>query len=226
MQEIGVQLFDNPHTRYERLRRLVDRYELGELSDDDFKRLKQQILLGHATAENTAEPQVCLLLAVFAGAAGIDASLEAIRSLSRARRARIVDAATISKYTSGSVHIRAISDLTKTPAVGDVSIVGAICGLLFPPEALHVEHFGSSLAMSLGVLSWDPTHGQDLRVLGQSVHPGSSAVLIVCWPSVVNKLTSALRGFESVTHLPLRGPLADMIVAIIADTQDSEPAGP
>jgi uncharacterized membrane protein len=217
--------YDGALTRFERLRRVVLRYELGELSHDEFTTLKQQVLLGHSASKSVETARIGLLVAAYASPLGIDSSLEAIRALPRAQRARIIDGAIVSRAESESVRIRAITDLTRIAGADAISVIGAISGLLFAAESLDAERRDSVIAPSFDALVWRSESQPELRGIGQVVAPGLSAILIVCWQSATNKVRKALNGYESVTHLAIRGDLADVIVSILADTRDGLPGG-
>src|SRR5262245_51310490 len=73
-------------TRFERLRRVVVRYELGEISHDEFTTLKQQVLLGQTGANAIETARIGLLVAAYASPLGIDSSLDAIRALPRVQQ--------------------------------------------------------------------------------------------------------------------------------------------
>jgi uncharacterized membrane protein len=207
-------------TRFERLRRVVVRYELGELSHDEFTTLKQQVLLGYSTAGDTESARIGLLVAAYASPLAIDAALDAIRALSGTLRARIIDGAIVSRSEAETVRVRAIADLTNIAGRDAISVIGAISGLLFAAESLDVEQHKGVLASSFAALDWRPELRSELRAIGQVVTPGSSAILIVCWQSATNKLRKALNGYESCTHLAVRGDLSDVIVSILADARD------
>lgn len=207
------------HTRYEHLRRIVRRYELGELTDGEFKYLKRQLLHGQVPAEEDLASRIVLLLAGYSSLAALHASLEGVRSLPRTTRTRIIDAAITDRHADGFIQVRAIADISKMPDPQGISIAGAVCGLLFPADVLREGQHTRALNRSFGALNWNRVVQHELRAAGHEIAPRMSAILLLCWPAAADAVAAELHGYDTLKRTMLHDDVSDAIVAILADAR-------
>jgi hypothetical protein len=201
--------------RYEALRVLNQRYELGELTDDEFKRLKRNILQGAALDEEIRPAQIELLLATYSRFARLDAALDTFRAVVRSQHPRMIDSALISRSASGQVRVRIDAELTRPLVRGQISIVSAVCGLLFPLDTLLVEHRGTPIAASFGAFVGSDLDQTILRSIGNGIPAGTTSILVVCWSAATDLILESFPDVDRFDRPVVGDEIASGIKSIL-----------
>lgn len=212
---------DLAHDRYERLRLLAELYELGQLSHQEFQRLKAEALLGGDASEPTRRAQIELIIVTYVHLGKLEVSLDRLRALSSTRQARIIDAALVSKHDFSTLRIRGISELTRPILVGRASLIGVVCGLLAPLVWLQAEHVGSHLEPSFSYLAELGIDEPDMRSFGATLPQPSASVIILCWSSMADAVVAQFRGFDHLTRRVLSLDVADALTIMLIDENDA-----
>lgn len=207
--------------RNEALRQLVERYELGELSDEDFTERKQKILRDGAIPENGRSAQIDLIVATCTDVAAIGAVLNALRSPRQRQWPRIIDVAILRKQGSGTIRIGVIPEMTRPLAAGSISIISAICGLLFPLNSLLPQHAGTPLAASFGSFAPPDDELSDLRSIGRLLPNETTSIVLVCWTVVADTITAAFGDADYVTYRTFGDVVASDISAVLSVGADA-----
>jgi uncharacterized membrane protein len=206
--------------RYEHLRRLAERHEFGELSDADFKQLRQWMLRRGATTDIRETGVFELMVASYSDPTLLRATLAVLRAIQKDRRGNILDAAISVKEDSGAIRVRVIGDLTRRVAAGQHSIIAAACGLLFPPASLVAADAGTSMDASFDWMAAQGVFNPALRAMGDGLAPGNSAIVAITWESSADAVAASFHGFDSFTRLVLRAIVANEILdCLIADDE-------
>jgi hypothetical protein len=203
------------------MRQLIQRHELAELSDDDFKRLKRQVLLGNVPEALVRPAQIELLVASHSDVTRFDATLHKLTTSRKDQRPRTIDAALVSRHDSGAIHIREIAELTRPLVRGSISIISATCGLLFPLESLLPQHAGTPPAASFGAIVTSEEEQLDLISIGNTIQPGTTSIVAVYWYSRADAVTSSLRDFDRVTRHVLGEDVTSQIASLLVENTDA-----
>ena len=122
---------------------------------------------------------VQLLIAAFQDESGADASLAVLKEAKKEKLVNIKDAAVLRKDTGGKLHVNEIGDMTGTRGGVVGGVVGAGLGILTGGAALALMGVGA-VAGGLAAKLRDSGFNDDrLKRLGQSLKPGSSAIVAV-----------------------------------------------
>lgn len=202
--------------RFEALRRLGLRYELGELSDDEYKQLKREILYGATPDAGVQVARIELYVATFTRLGQLDAALERLRIHGSDRRRPTIDTVMVRKLATGALRIRVHHDLTRPLLTGHVSVAGAACGLLFPLEPLLAGHAGTPLASSFDALAAPEPERTRLRAIGRDLAPGSTSIVAVCWSSARESVMAGLRTAERVERHVFGAEIATALTTILS----------
>lgn len=212
MDKSRFHLPNSTESRYERLSRLVQQYELGEITHEAFQRAKREVLLGQATHEAPDLVPIELLIAAYSRRprTGLTPSVEALRAFVEPNGTNVLDAATVSRDYTGTIRIRAIPGLTGTAAP---SVIMTICALLFPKESVRIS--------SVDIASvWEPTMAfvevgrvidPALRNLGDMLAGGSASVLVVYRSTSADDVAGAFRGFDTFARRILSNEVAELL---------------
>jgi uncharacterized membrane protein len=212
--------------RYERLRLLVERYELGELSHEEFQRLKAETLLGGTVGEATRRAQIELIIVTYLSLNVLERALDELRSLPAQHQAPIIDAALAGKHDATELRIQGISGLTRPVRDDRASLIGAACGLLAPPLWLQAEHAGSRLAPSFSYLADLGINELDMRSFGASLPQRSTSVILLCWSSKADSIAVLFHGFDRLTRRVLGEDIAAALTVLLIDEDEFAPPRP
>ena len=222
MDWCNLRPLDSKHyRRKEALRRLVERYELGELSDEDFTERKQQILRDGAIPEDIGSAQIDLIVATYDDVAVIDPVLNSLRTPREPQWPWIIDIALLRSHGSGAIRIGVIPKMTRPLATGSISIISGICGLLFPLSSLVPQHAGTPVAMSFGSFAPPDDELSDLRSIGSRLANGTTSIVVVCWTVVADTITAAFGDADHVTCRTFGNTVASNISAVLAAGADA-----
>jgi uncharacterized membrane protein len=209
--------FQSSGSTVERLRRLVERYERGELSDEDFKQLKQ-VVLHRGSAASGSEPGTFeLLLASYSDPPRLRVAIAALR---KNRQAGIIDGVLVAREPAGKTHVRAISELSRRVSIGQTSIAAAVCGLLFPGGALVASSGDAALAASCDAFASRGTRSPEMLAFGTGLAPGSSAIAVIVWSSSADAVASSVHGFDAFTRLVLNASVSSSILACLVENDE------
>lgn len=213
------------HGRYERLRLLAERYELGELSHHEYQRLKAETLAGGVSDESARHAQLELIVVTYTNLDQLERSLNALRTLPTRRRAPVIDAALATKHDASDLRVQGISELTRPVRDDRASLIGAACGLLAPLVWLQAEHAGSRLEPSFSYLADLGINELDMRSFGATLPTRSASVLLLCWSSMADDVAALFHGFDRLTRRVLTEDVADALTILLIDDEDLRSPG-
>jgi uncharacterized membrane protein len=219
MDERERQAFETAVDRYEALRRLAERHESGELSDDAFRQLRQRVLRRGTTTAIDDRGVFEVMLASYSDADRLRVALAGLRELQLSRGPDILDAAIGIKAGNGAVRIRAIGDLTRRVVAGRVSIIAAVCGLLFMPASLIAEYAGTPMEASFSRLEPWSRFSPELRAFGDGLAPGSASIIVIVWSSSADAVAAAFHGFDSLSRVVLTRSAANELLTCLGEEQ-------
>ena len=120
-----------------------------------------------------------LIVAAFPDEQGAASALEQLKQAKKEELIGIRDAAVITRDASNTLHIKETGDMSGRKGIGVGAIVGGVIGLLFPPSVLGSAVVGAAIG-GLGAKLHDAGFPDDeLRSIGSSLKPGTSAIVAV-----------------------------------------------
>jgi uncharacterized membrane protein len=144
---------------------------------------------------------VQLIVAAFQDEQSANQALKMLKEAKRERLIGIVDAAVLRKDANGKLHIKETADMGggKGAAIGGVT--GAAIGLIAGPVLVVPAAVGALIGGLAAKLSDSGFKNERLRTIGESLKPGSSAIVAVVehtWVAEVEK-AMAEAGADAVT---------------------------
>jgi uncharacterized membrane protein len=99
------------------------------------------------------------------------------------------------------------------------AIAGGVVGLIFPPSIILSAAVGGGAGGLWGKIRDKGFKDEDLKEIGNSLPPGSSAIIAVAEDRMVEQLERALGGYEKIAKHAVS---AEAAAAIVAEIDDSE----
>ena len=145
--------------------------------------------------------------------------LKKLRAMDRDGTLELVDAAAVVKSAEGKVSFVETADPSGKKWAKRGAIAGGLVGLIFPPSILVSAAVGGAGGGIWGKLRDKGFKDDELKAVGESLTPGSSAIIAVAEDKVVQQLETGLKGYERLTRHLMN---ADASAAVLAEA--SSPA--
>jgi uncharacterized membrane protein len=132
----------------------------------------------------------------------------------------LLDAAVIVHTADGKVKIDESADPSGKKWAKRGAIAGGVVGLIFPPTIIVSAAVGGGVGGLWGKIRDKGFKDDDLKEIGNSLPPGSSAIIAVAEDRMVAQLESSLAGYEKISKHAVSAEAAAAIVAEV--DEDSE----
>lgn len=120
-----------------------------------------------------------LVVAAFTDEKGAEKALETLKQAKKEKLIYIRDAAVITCDANNKVHIKETADMRGGKGAGIGALVGGAVGLIFPPSILASAAVGAVVG-GLGAKLHDAGfRDEQLKEIGASLKPGTSAIVAV-----------------------------------------------
>src|SRR3954467_1623056 len=143
-------------------------------------------------------------MSVFVAAFGSEdqagAALKDFRAMDREGSIELIDAAVVVHTAGGKVRFEETADPSGKRWAKRGAIAGGLVGLIFPPMILASAAVGAG-----GGGIWG--HGRDkgisddeLRQIGETIPPGSSAIIAVAEDRMLERLERGIEGYQTISR--------------------------
>jgi len=159
---------------------------------------------------------------VFVAAFGTEdeagAALKDFRAMDREGSIKLIDAAVVVHGADGKVTFEETADPSGKKWAKRGAIAGGLVGLIFPPSIVVGAVVGGGGGGIWGKIRDKGFKDDDLKSIGESLPPGSSAIIAVAEDHVVSRLEAGLKGYAKIERHALS---AEAVAAIVAEKADS-----
>ena len=131
----------------------------------------------------------------------------------------LLDAAVIVHTADGKVKFEETADPSGKKWAKRGAIAGGVVGLIFPPSIIVSAAVAGGAGGVWGKIRDKGFKDEDLKEIGNSLPPGSSAIIAVAEDRMVEQLERALGGYEKIVKHVVS---AEAAAAIVAEIDDSE----
>jgi uncharacterized membrane protein len=167
-----------------------------------------------------------VFVAAYPSEDGAGADLKDFRAMDREGSIELIDAAVAVHTADGKVKIEETADPSGRTWGKRGAIAGGLAGLIFPPSIIVGAVVGGASGGVWGKLRDKGFKDEDLKAIGESLPPGSSAIIVIAEDRVVERLQRGLEGYERIARHALGADAAAVIVAEADATTHAAPAGP
>ena len=168
---------------------------------------------------------VQVFIAAYQSEDGAGAALKDFRAMHREGSIELIDAAVAVHTADGKVKLEETADPSGKTWGKRGAVAGGIVGLIFPPSIIVGALVGGAGGGVWGKVRDKGFKDEDLKAIGESLPPGSSAIIAIAEDHVVERLQHGLEGYERIARHAVSADAAAVIVAEAADAPDESPAG-
>jgi uncharacterized membrane protein len=151
------------------------------------------------------------------------AALKAFQSAQRDGAIDLIDAAVIVHTAEGKVKFEETADPSGKKWAKRGAIAGGVVGLIFPPSIIVSAAVAGGAGGVWGKVRDKGFKDDDLKAIGDSLPPGTSAIIVVAEDRMVAQLERGLEGYQKIAKHVVS---ADAAAAIIAEVDDDAPEEP
>jgi uncharacterized membrane protein len=160
-----------------------------------------------------------VFVAAFGSEDEAEAALKDFKTAEREGSIELIDAAAIVHSADDKVHFKETADPSGKKWAKRGAIAGGLVGLIFPPSIIGTAAVGAAGGGIWGKVRDKGFPDEELKRIGESIPPGSSAIIAVAEDRVLGNLEHAIEGYEKIERHVLS---ADASAQLIAE-MESEP---
>ena len=145
-----------------------------------------------------------------------DGAAEAAKDFQAAERdgaIDLIDTAVIVHTADGKVKFEESADPSGKKWAKRGAIAGGVVGLIFPPTIIASAAIGAGAGGVWGKIRDKGFKDDDLKEIGDSLPPGSSAIIAVAEDRMVEQLERSISGYEKIARHAVSAEAAATIVA-------------
>jgi uncharacterized membrane protein len=166
-----------------------------------------------------------VFVAAFATEEEAGSALKDFRAMDREGSIDLIDAAVVVHTQEGKVKFDETADPSGKTWAKRGAIAGGLVGLIFPPAIIGSAVVGGAGGGLWGKIRDKGFKDEDLRAIGESLPPGTSAIIAVAEDRVVERLERGLEGYERIASHALSADAAAYITAEVEDAPEQPGSG-
>jgi uncharacterized membrane protein len=165
-----------------------------------------------------------VFVAAFGNEVQAGVALKDVRAMDREGSIKLIDAVVLVHGTDGKVRIEETADPSGKKLAKRGAIAGGLVGLIFPPSIIAGALVGGTGGGVWGKIRDKGFKDEDLKVVGESLDPGTSAIVAIAEDKVVERLETGLEGYNRIARHALSAEAAAQILAETeGDPQEERP---
>jgi uncharacterized membrane protein len=158
-----------------------------------------------------------IFVAAYGSEQGAGAALKDFQAAQRAGAIDLIDAAVIVHTAEGKVKFEETADPSGKKWAKRGAIAGGVVGLIFPPSIIASAVVAGGAGGIWGKIRDKGFKDEDLRAIGDSLPPGSSAIIAIAEDRMVEQLERGLAGYERIARHAVSAEGATVIMAEVED---------
>jgi uncharacterized membrane protein len=163
---------------------------------------------------------VQLFVAAYDSESGADDALRDFKSMHREGSIELIDAAVAVHTADGKVKIEETADPSGKKMAKAGAIAGGVVGLIFPPAIIASAAVGAAGGGIWGKVRDKGFTDEELKEFGESLPPGSSAIIAIAEDRVVERLAAGLEGYERLAQHALSAEAAAQVFAELEEEEE------
>jgi uncharacterized membrane protein len=161
-----------------------------------------------------------LFVATYGTEDGAAAAAKDFQAAERDGAIDLIDAAVIVHTADGKVKFEETADPSGKKWAKRGAIAGGVVGLIFPPSIIVSAAVGGGAGGVWGKIRDKGFKDDDLKEIGNSLPPGSSAIIAVAEDKMVEQLERSIGGYEKIAKHAVSAEAAAAIVAEVDEDSD------
>jgi uncharacterized membrane protein len=164
---------------------------------------------------------VDVFVAAFDNETQAGVALKDFRMMDREGSIDLLDAVVLVHSTDGKVRFEETADPSGKKWAKRGAVAGGLVGLIFPPSIIAGAVFGGAGGGIWGKIRDKGFKDEDLKAIGESLEPGSSAIIAIAEDRVVERLETGLQGYQKIAKHALSAEAAAQIKAEVEETPNT-----
>lgn len=148
-------------------------------------------------------------------------ALRDFRAMDREGSIQLIDAAVVVRGDDGRVRFEETADPGGKKWAKRGAIAGGLVGLIFPPTIIASAAIGAAGGGVWGKIRDKGFKDSDLQSLGESLAPGTSAIIAVAEDHMIERLQRGIAGYQKIARHAVSAEATAVIVAEV----EEEPTG-
>ena len=140
-------------------------------------------------------------------------ALRDLRAMDREGSIELIDAAVVVRGADGKVRFEETADPSGKKWAKRGAIAGGLVGLIFPPSIIASAAIGAAGGGVWGKIRDKGFQDSDLRSLGDSLAPGTSAIIAIAEDHMIERLQRGIEGYQKIARHAVSAEAAALIVA-------------
>jgi uncharacterized membrane protein len=159
-----------------------------------------------------------VFVAAFGNETQAGEALKDFRAMDREGSIDLIDAVVVVHGADGKVRFQETADPSGKKLGKRGAIAGGLIGLIFPPSIIIGAAVGGVGGGVWGKIRDKGFKDDDIKAIGESLEPGTSAIIAIAEDKVVERLEKGLEGYSKIARHALSAEAAAQIEAEIDET--------
>jgi uncharacterized membrane protein len=168
-----------------------------------------------------ADNPLQVFVAAFDNEEQAGAALKDFRAMDREGSIELIDAVVVVRGANGTVNFQETADPSGKKWAKRGAIAGGLVGLIFPPSIIGTAIVGGVGGGIWGKVRDKGFRDEDLKAIGESLEPGTSAIIAIAEDRVIERLQRGLEGYQNIARHAVS---AEAAVQIMAEVEEISPA--
>ena len=159
-----------------------------------------------------------VFIAAFDNEEEAGAALQDFRAMDLEGSIDLIDAAVIVRGADGKVRFEETADPSGKKWAKRGAIAGGLVGLIFPPSIIGTALVGAAGGGIWGKVRDKGFRDEDLKTIGETLTPGTSAIIAIAEDHVIERLQRGLEGYQNIARHAVSAEAAAQIMAETEET--------
>jgi uncharacterized membrane protein len=149
-------------------------------------------------------------------------ALKDFRAMDREGSIDLIDAAVVVRGQDGKVSFQETADPSGKKWATRGAIAGGLVGLIFPPSIIVGAVVGGAGGGVWGKIRDKGFKDEDLKAVGDSLEPGTSAIIAIAEDRMIERLQRGLEGYRNIARHAVSAEAAAAIVAEVDEDPEAD----